>query len=56
MAKLAYYKLADFSAVFFHISRWYLSWNKFKSQESIESLTDRKLLSASKVHVRYIGK
>ena len=27
-------ELADFPAVFFHISHWYFSWNKSKSQES----------------------
>ena len=28
--------VADFPAVFFHIFHWYLSWNKSKSQESVE--------------------
>ena len=34
-----YIGLADFPAVFFHISHWYLSWNtidKSKSQDSVE--------------------
>ena len=28
--------VADFPAVFFHISHWYLLWNKSKSKESVE--------------------
>ena len=28
--------LADFPAVVFHISHWYLSWDKSKSQESVK--------------------